>query len=492
MSRSSPLELGLSVKKEAPPCTLVIFGITGNLARIKLVPALYALYVKGFLPETRIVGFARRPWDDATLKRTMEEALKGQTLYREDRAASFLTTMTYHQATFDDPEGYRTLASRLLPGGEVIFYLATPPQNYPEIIEGLGEAGLSSFEGKPVRLVIEKPFGRDLESAGELNRLIRRWFGEEQIFRIDHYLGKETVQNLLSFRFGNGIFEPVLNNRYVDHIQITVAEKIGVEGRANYYEQAGALRDMVQNHLLQILALTMMEPPLRFEAEAIRDEKVKVLRALAPPQPREVVRAQYTAGVLDGAFVPGYREEPGVDPSSTTETFVALRTEVRTWRWTGVPVYLRTGKRLARKVSEVSIHFRRVPHTFFWEAPLEPGENVLVVRIQPDEGMSLRVNVKRPGYRMDLRPAWLEFDYERSFAEDLPEAYERLLLDALIGDAVLYTRADEVEASWSFVDEVRRGWEEAGVPIHEYAPGSAGPREARYLLSREGRRWRIL
>ncbi|MEM5946943.1 glucose-6-phosphate dehydrogenase [Spirochaetia bacterium 38H-sp] len=491
------METGLGLKKKAPPGVICIFGITGDLSKKKLVPALYALYVRGYLAENfKIIGFARRDWSDEFTRQYFKEALMGHPFFNDRDADEFLAALFYHRSSFDDPEGYAALRKKLSFGGDIIYYLATPPASYSTIIENLGESGLCNLEGHNIRIVIEKPFGSDLETARGLNSLLLRYFKEEQIYRIDHYLGKETVQNILALRFGNSIFEPIWNSKYIDHIQITVAEKIGVGSRINYYEKSGALRDMVQNHILQLLSLVTMEVPTSFESDAIRNEKVKILKNLVPIKQAEVshkvIRAQYVGGYLDGGYVKGYREEEGVKIDSTTETYVALKAEIASWRWAGVPIYIRTGKRLSRKLSEVAVFFKPVPETSLWFGRPSPAPNALIMQIQPDEGISLLTNVKSPGYSMELIKHPLNFKYEHSFGDELPEAYERLLLDALTADPVLYTRADELEALWAYITGIREAWDIVSPPVYSYLPGSAGPIMARKLPAEEGRRWRRL
>jgi glucose-6-phosphate 1-dehydrogenase len=360
----------------------------------------------------------------------------------------------------------------------------------------LGQNGLTAEQGGHARIIVEKPIGRDLAGARALNDLLARYFDERQVYRIDHYLGKETVQNIMLLRFGNGIFEPVWNSRYVRNIQISVAEKIGVESRGNYYERSGALRDMVQNHLFQLLSLTTMEPPSSLDPDSIRSEKVKVLKSLRPITHRDTarftVRAQYAPGYMDGVPTPGYLEETGVAPDSRTETFVALKLQLDTWRWSGVPIFLRTGKRLARRVSEIAVQFKEPPLQLFRKSGSPGGKNALIIRIQPDEGISLNMNAKTPGYSTDARPVNMDFAYGSAFGESPPEAYERLILDALVGDSTLYTRRDEIEASWTFITRILKGWEEDASPIPSYVPGGSGPEEAKALVGEESLKWRKL
>jgi glucose-6-phosphate 1-dehydrogenase len=483
---------------------LVVFGATGDLTSRKLLPALYNLARQRMLPAGfSVVGFARRPWSDDEFRERMKEAV--QTHSREapqpEIWESFAKNLHYVPGSFDDISAYERLAERLEKqdhahgaAGNRLFYLATPPDAYIDIAQRLGEAGLARPRGNGswARLIVEKPYGHDVQSARRLDQALGMIFRERQIFRIDHYLGKETVQNILVFRFANGIFEPIWNRRYVDHVQVSVAETVGLEGRGAYYEQSGALRDIVQNHLMQVLSLVAMEPIASFRGDAVRDEKVKVLHAMRPIEDiaRDVVRGQYTAGAILGEPVAGYRSEPGVDPVSRVETFVAMRLMIDNWRWADVPFYLRTGKRLPKRATEVAITFKTAPLELFREMDGDrPAPNLLVLRIQPDEGISLRFGAKVPGTRFDVRPVNMDFRYGTSFGSDPPEAYERLLIDAMIGDATLFTRWDSVEAAWELLTPALEAWESGGSPLQFYEAGSWGPESARELLERERREW---
>jgi glucose-6-phosphate 1-dehydrogenase len=487
----------------------VIFGASGDLTSRKLMPALYNLARERRLPGGfSVVGFARRDWSDAFFRQTLLEGVNANSRSGAVEGAlweSFAQGISYHRGSFDEPAAYSTLAERLAAidaergtAGNRVFYLATPPESYPAIIRLLGEAGLgSSPENGWTRVIVEKPFGRDLESARDLNQQLLAVFDERQVFRIDHYLGKETVQNLLVFRFANAIFEPLWNRNHVDHVQITVAESIGVEDRGGYYDSSGATRDMIQNHLTQLLTLVAMEPPVAYDADAVRDEKVKVLRAIRQLTPDEVarntVRGQYGAGSVSGRPLAGYRTERGVAPDSQTETYAAIKLFIESWRWAGVPFYLRSGKAMPRRVSEIAIQFKTVPTVLFVDTPTNDVEpNVLAIKIQPDEGISLKFGSKVPG-QAQIRPVTMDFRYGTSFGVASPEAYERLLLDCMLGDGTLFTRRDEVEASWSLITPLHAAWATGPTqPFPNYEAGTWGPAAADALMARDGRAWRRL
>ena len=508
-SEGNPLREGIATRSVPEPCTVVIFGATGDLTHRKLIPALYNIAADGELPpDLAVVGFARRPKTDDEFRKELEEAARKhsrQTL-RDDLWSNFAGSMFYHPGEFADPDAYKRLAERLDKldddrgtGGNRLFYLAAAPDQFQPILRHLKAAGLNKpRDGAWARVIVEKPFGTDLPSARELNRIVEEAFAETDTYRIDHFLGKETAQNILVLRFANAIFEPLWNTRYIDHVQITAAETLGVEGRAGYYEGAGALRDMVQNHLLQLLCLIAMEPPTDLSADSIRDEKVKVVRSLRRFAPADVVahvvRGQYSEGAISGKPVPGYRQEKDVKPESQTETYVALRLHIDDWRWSEVPIYMRVGKRLPKSGTEISVHFKDSPAVLFNKEPSPFDENVLVVRIQPDEGISLRMQAKMPGTSFRIERVKMDFHYGTSFGKASPEAYERLLLDAMSGDATLFARRDEVEQAWAFIDGIEQAWQTGAdaPPLHHYPAGSWGPDEADELLARDGRSWRRL
>ena len=505
----NPLAEGLVGDRQPEPCAMVIFGASGDLTRRKLVPALYSLARERLLPSGfAIVGMARRPLAFAA---DMREAV-GQFARRRpvDDALweSFGGAISYVSGDFDDPAAYERLRVHLdeidlaRPSRSYrVVPIAPPPESSETTLRQLGKARLISPSERPfTRVIIEKPFGRDLASAEHLNRVCLEVLREDQIYRIDHYLGKETVQNILMFRFANSIFEPLWNGKYVDHVQLTVAESIGIEGRGNYYDQAGTLRDMVQNHIFQFMTLMAMEPPVAFEASSVHDEKVKVLRALRELPLQDVerfaVRGQYAAGFHQGQPVPGYLGETGVSPSSRTETYVALKLFIDNFRWGGVPFYIRAGKRMARRVSEIAITFKQLPHALF-SGPmgkLSAEPNVLTLRIQPDEGITLKFLSKVPGPTIEPRPVTMDFRYGTSFGTEPPEAYERLLLDCMIGDGTLFARGDEVMASWRYCDRILRGWAErdahSQAALPSYEPGTWGPDASVNMLARDGRVWR--
>jgi len=511
-SRAKPAENvlreGLRLERVPDPAIVVLFGATGDLAHRKVIPAIYQLWRTNLLPhEFVLLAIGRRPYDDDSFRAEIRTALETHSrILPLDEAAwtSFAERIVYHHLDFHDPEGFEDLAARLATidlergtRGNHLYYLAIQPSQFAGIIAGLGRVGLDHerHEGGWRRVVIEKPFGHDLESAKKLNREVGRVFRESQVYRIDHYLGKETVRNLLVFRFGNGIFEPLWNRRYVDHVQITVAESIGIESRGSFYEQTGASRDVLQNHLLQLVSLIAMEPPATFEANALRDEKVKVLRAISDvpvdTKKGDVVRGQYGPGWVAATKVPGYRQEDEVDPTSETETFVAAKLTIDDWRWSGVPFYVRTGKRLPKRATEIAIQYREVPHRLFKDEGVEPDANLLAIRIQPDEGIMLRFGAKVPGLGLDVRSVTMDFGYGSAFNVDSPDAYETLILDALQGDASLFTRADEVEEAWGIVDPIIDSWAAAPAPdFPNYDAGTWGPTAADELLARDGRRWR--
>jgi glucose-6-phosphate 1-dehydrogenase len=508
----NPLREGLTGERMPSPCAMVIFGASGDLTKRKLVPALYSLARDRLLPSAfSVVGCARRDLGDQGFRDAMKASCNEFARRRpvEDALwSSFQEGLFYHQGDFDKPETFATLKKRLDEldgtrgtGGNRVFYLSVPPDEYPRIITALGKAGLinNAKDGPFTRVIIEKPFGHDLASAQALNKEVHDTLREDQTFRIDHYLGKETVQNILAFRFANGIWEPLWNGKYVDHVQLTVAEAIGVEGRGGYFEGSGILRDMVQNHMFQFLCMMAMEPPVAFEADSVRDEKLKVLRALRPlpEEPAEVmkhvVRGQYAAGSVAGRDQIAYRQEKGVAPDSNVETFVAMRLFIDNWRWAGVPFYLRAGKALPKRVSEIAIHFKTPPHSILHQSTKTAHEpNVLNIRIQPDEGISLRFQSKVPGPTMDTVPVQMEFRYGTSFGQEPPEAYERLILDCLLGDGTLFTRGDEVEASWRWIDRIEQAFAAEKAKFPNYAAGTWGPADADALLAKDGRSWRRL
>jgi glucose-6-phosphate 1-dehydrogenase len=494
----NPLREGLGLPRTPEPCILVIFGASGDLTRRKLFPALYSLSLRRLLPEQfAVVGTARTEIGSEEFRAEMEEAVRqhGRDEFDPEAWAVLARATHYCSTDFADDHGLDALAALLGrldeehgTRGNRMHYLAVPPGAFETIVEQVGER--RTRKGW-TRLVVEKPFGRDLASAQRLDDHIHRWFGEDEVFRIDHYLGKETVQNMLALRFANGIFEPIWNRQFIDHVEITVAESIGIEGRASFYEESGAIRDIFQNHLLQLLAITAMEPPIDFTPESVRNEKVKVLRALHTPGPKQVVRGQHGRGYVEGVEVPAYREEEGVDAESGTETYVAAKLYVDNWRWSDTPFYVRAGKRLPRRETTVAIQFQRAPHPPFQEVAgdgLRP--NVLLVSIQPNEGVTLEIGAKVPGQGMAIRTVNMDFLYGGAFRTTLPEAYERLILDAMLGDATLFTRSDEVAEQWALVDAMIAAWQRDRPSYPNYEAGTWGPRAAEELVARDGRRWR--
>jgi len=498
----------LGGRKAAEPCVLVIFGATGDLTHRKLIPALYNLAADGDLPAgIKTIGFARRERTDEQFReglRTLNKEVSRQD-HNDALWDQFSQNISYHQSDFNDLEGYQGLKRKLeeieAAGGSAnrLFYVASAPEFFDDILLYLKASGLNESKNGWCRTIIEKPFGTDLKTARHLNQVVNETFQEADTYRIDHYLGKETAQNIMVLRFANSIFELLWNNRYIDHVQVTCSEHFGMEGgRGAYYDKSGALRDMVQNHLLQLISLIAMEPPTDLSADGVRDEKVKVLKSLRKYTTVEevaanVVRAQYTSGTIGGEDVVGYRREDRVDTGSMTEAYVALRLWIDNWRWAGVPFYVRMGKRLPKKTTEISIHFKEAPEVFFKSVDDDgsPG-NVLVIRIQPNEGISLGIRSKRPGLANKLQPVKMDFRYQTAFGKSSPEAYERLLLDAIAGDATLFARKDEVEEAWKFIDLIEDAWHKSSEPpkMAEYPAGSWGPAEADELLKQDGRKWR--
>ena len=485
--------------------SIVIFGASGDLTHRKLIPALWTLFAGRTLPEPfTILCTARTPMSDDAFRAKLKEGVKEFARFKlpNDQVwQRFADNVYYAPGDPTAPEFYGTLRQRLeeiehARGGarSRLFYLSTPPSLYSDIVANLGKAGLAQEADGWTRIIVEKPFGHDLRSAQDLNRLVNSVFREEQVYRIDHYLGKETVQNVLALRFANGIFEPLWNRNHVAEVQCTVAETVGVEGRGGYYEESGALRDMIQNHLLQIVCLIAMEPPVTFDSDAVRDEKSKVMQAMRPIEPGTVddsaLRAQYGPGFANNKQVPAYLQEKGVKPDSTTETYAALRLLIDNWRWAGVPFYLQTGKRLGKRVSEIVIRFHRTPHMIFRRGLVSVEPNLLVIRIQPDEGISLQVEAKEPGPDLKISPVTLDFKYHEVFGGEPPEAYERLLLDAIHGDATLYARGDWIEQAWKLTQPILDHWAKTPGPLPQYESGSWGPTEADTFIARNGGHWR--
>lgn len=506
-----PVLLPPALHRPQEPLAFVIFGASGDLTKRKLIPALYNLASVGLLPANfAVVGFAVTPMDDESFRTEMRQWVLNSpeaTPFRTEIWDDFAPRMHYITADFEKPEGYQELTQRLTEldeqhgcGHNCLFYCATPPSFYGTIVRNLGKHGLATpdHDAHPwTRIIIEKPFGHNLQSARELNESIHKVFHEDQIYRIDHYLGKETVQNILAFRFANSIIEPIWNRRYIDHVQITAAETLGVEHRGRYYEEAGCLRDMFQNHLLQLMALIAMDPPVRYGSQSVRDRKADVLRSILPINPENLgdvaVRGQYGPGQINNMAVPGYREEPDVAPDSHTETYAALKLMVDNWRWADVPFYIRSGKRMPAKRTQISIQFKRVPHLFFHRTPADQIEpNVLTIRIQPDEGISLRIGAKLPGPEMHIRQVQMEFSYGQAFGMLPATAYETLLLDAMQGDPTLFNRNDAVELSWEVLEPVLETWQATRqfTSFPNYAAGTWGPPAADVLLAKDGRVWR--
>jgi glucose-6-phosphate 1-dehydrogenase len=502
----NPVQYQKPTLPNAEPCVVVIFGATGDLTKRKLMPALCCLSDLGCLGEVRILGVGRNQMSEDDFKTLVHDALDASDKVNQDekQREDFSERLYYMAGEIDDPNTYQQVSARLEDlvregaSKNRLFYLATPPSLFSVIVKQLGDSGLNREEDYWSRIVIEKPFGRDLESAKALNAEVLQVFKESQVYRIDHYLGKETVQNILVFRFGNSMFEPIWNRNYVDYVEITAAETVNVGARAGYYEEAGALRDMVTNHLLQLLTLTAMEPPVAFDADNVREEKVQVLRSIRRLKGEQVaertVRAQYGPGEIGGKPVKGYKEEDGVKPDSQTETYAAIEFQIANWRWSGVPFYVRTGKALGRHLTEIAVHLKRTPQALFSRTPDEEMDpNVIVLRLQPNEGITVTFGAKRPGFEMQTSTVHMDFCYKEGFGVEAPDAYEMLLLDVMQGDATLFIRSDEVEGQWRLITPIEEAWASLGLPkVTTYPAGSDGPPEANELPQRNGNRWRKL
>ncbi len=503
----NPVKFEQPTLPSAEPCVVVIFGATGDLTKRKLMPALCRLLDQGCLESVGILGIGRNPMSEDEFQKMVREALESSKKIEhldDEQWRKFSERLHYMAGELDDGNTYNQVSTRLEELAKEgasknrLFYLATPPSLFSMIVKQLGESGLANEDEQWSRIVIEKPFGRDLESAKALNAEVLQVFKESQVYRIDHYLGKETVQNILVFRFGNSMFEPIWNRNYVDYVEITAAESVGVGSRAGYYEEAGALRDMVANHLLQLLTLTAMEPPVAFDADSVREEKVQVLRSIRRLKPEQIaertVRAQYGPGEIDGEKVKGYKEEEGVKPDSQTETYAAIEFQISNWRWSGVPFYVRTGKHLGRQLTEIAVHLKRTPQALFARTPDEEIDpNVIALRLQPNEGITVNFGAKRPGFEMQTATVHMDFCYASGFGVESPDAYEMLLLDVMQGEATLFIRSDEAEAQWRLITPIEEAWSKQPPPaLPNYDAGSDGPAAADDLLARNGHRWRKL